>query len=109
MKEYDPNDAIDFIFKKAPEYAKSKGELAELETFKSSLKAIKMAESTETSIGGQERDAYRSEAYQELCKAIGASTEKTESLKWQLEAAKMRFEAWRTQEASNRTIDRLTK
>ena len=71
MKDYDPNDAIDFIFKTAPAYAKAKGELAELEAFKSSLKAIKMSESSEQSLGAQEREAYRSEAYQNLCKAIG--------------------------------------
>ena len=109
MKEYDPNDAIDFIFKTAPVYAKAKGQLAELETFKSSLKAIKMAQTDEQSLGAQEREAYRSQEYQDLCKAIGAATENTEALRWQLEAAKMRFEAWRTQEASNRNIERLTK
>ena len=43
MKDYDPNDAIEFIYKTAPDYAKAKGELAQLETFKHSLKAIKMA------------------------------------------------------------------
>ena len=109
MKEYDPNDAIDFIFKTAPSFAKAKGELAELETFKSSLKAIKMSESSEQSLGAQEREAYRSEAYQSLCKAIGLATEKAEALRWQLEAAKMRFEAWRTEQANNRNIERLTK
>lgn len=105
----DPNDAIDFIFKTAPAYAKAKGELAELEAFKSSLKAIKMSESSEQSLGAQEREAYRSEAYQELCKAIGMATENAEALRWQLEAAKMRFEAWRTEQANNRNIERLTK
>ena len=109
MKEYDPNDAIDFIFKTAPAYAKAKGELAELEAFKSSLKAIKMSESSEQSLGAQEREAYRSEAYQELCKAIGLATENAEGLRWKLEAAKMRFEAWRTQEANNRNIERMTR
>jgi hypothetical protein len=109
MKEYDPNDAIDFIFKTAPAYAKAKGELAELEAFKSSLKAIKMSESSEQSLGAQEREAYRSEAYQSLCKAIGLATEKSEALRWKLEAAKLRFEAWRTQEASNRNIERMTR
>jgi hypothetical protein len=109
MKDYDPNDAIDFIFKTAPLYAKAKGQLAELETFKSSLKAIKMAQTDEQSLGAQEREAYRSQEYQDLCKAIGAATEQTEALKWQLEAAKMRFEAWRSQEASNRNIERMTK
>jgi hypothetical protein len=29
MKDYDPNDAINFIFKKAPDYAKAKGQLAD--------------------------------------------------------------------------------
>lgn len=109
MKNYDPNDAIEFIFKKAPEYAKAKGQLAELEAFKSSLKAIKMAQSGESSLGAQEREAYRSVEYQELCEAIGLATEETEALRWQLEAAKMRFEAWRSQEASNRNIERMTR
>jgi hypothetical protein len=109
MKDYDPNDAIDYIYKTAPLYAKAKGELAELEAFKSSLKAIKMAESSEQSLGAQEREAYRSEAYQELCKAIGVATENAEALRWKLEAAKMRFEAWRTEQANNRNIDRMTK
>lgn len=109
FKMIDPNDAIDFIFKKAPEYAKAKGQLAELETFKSSLKAIKMAQTDEQSLGAQEREAYRSQEYQDLCKAIGVATENAESLRWQLEAAKMRFEAWRTEQANNRNIERLTK
>jgi hypothetical protein len=109
MKEYNPNDAIEFIFKTAPEYAKAKGELAQLEAFKHSLKAIKMAQADGSSIAAKEMEAYRSPEYQELCKAIGAATEQTEKLKWQLEAAKMRFEAWRTQEASNRQIERMTQ
>ena len=108
MKDFNPHDAIDFIFKNAPAYAKAKGELAELEAFKSSLKAIKMSESAEQSLGAQEREAYRSEAYQELCKAIGVATENAEALRWKLEAAKMRFEAWRTEQANNRSIERMT-
>ena len=109
MKEINPNDCIDFIFSTAPLYAKAKGELAQLEAFKSSLKAIKMAQTDEQSLGAQEREAYRSQEYQDLCKAIGVATEQTEALRWQLEAAKMRFEAWRSQEASNRNIERMTK
>ena len=109
MKDYDPNDAIDFIFKTAPEYAKAKGQLAELETFKSSLKAIKMAQTDEQSLGAQEREAYRSQEYQDLCSSIGNATEQVELLKWQLEAARMRVDIWRTEQASNRQIDRMLK
>ena len=109
LKEYDPHEAIDFIFKTAPAFAEAKGKLAELENFKHSLRAIKMSQSSELSLGGQEKEALRSQDYQDLCKAIGAATEQTEALKWQLEAAKMRFEAWRTQQANDRQIERLTR
>jgi hypothetical protein len=108
-KEYDPNDAVEFIFKTAPAYAKAKGQLAELETFKSSLKAIQMAKSGESSLGAQEREAYRSPEYQELCKAIGLATEQTEALKWQLEAAKLRWDTWRTQQSNDRQVERMLK
>lgn len=109
MRDYDPNDAIDFIFKKAPEYAKAKGNLAQFEAFKHSLKAIEMAKSESATIGGKEMDAYKSQAYQELCEAIGLATEETELLKWQLTAAQMRVEIWRTEQATNRNIERITR
>jgi len=109
MKDYDPNDAIDFIFKKAPDYAKAKGRLAELEVYRHACIAIKAKEATGTSVAAREMEALSSEDYQNLCKAIGIATEQTELLKWQLEAAKMRFEAWRTEQANNRNIERMTK
>lgn len=109
MKKINPSDCIDFIFTHAPAYAKAKGNLAQFEAFKHSLKAIEMSKSQASTIGGKEMDAYKSQAYQELCEAIGLATEEAEGLRWKLEAAKMRFEAWRSQEASNRNIERLTK
>ena len=105
----DPNDAIDFIFKKAPDYAAAKGRLAELENFKHSLKAIKASQAEGNSIAAKEMEAYRSQEYQDLCKAIGVATEQAEALRWQLIAAQLRVEIWRSQEASNRNIERLTK
>ena len=105
----DPNDAIDFIFKKAPDYAAAKGRLAELENFRHSLKAIKASQAEGNSIAAKEMEAYRSQEYQDLCKAIGAATEQAEALRWQLIAAQLRVEIWRSQEASNRNIERLTK
>ena len=108
-KVVDPNDCVDYLYNFAPQYAKAKGELAELEAYKSSLKAIMMKKSNEQTIGAQEREAYASQEYQDLCKNINTATYNTELWKYRLEAAKMRFEAWRTQEASNRNLERLTK
>ena len=106
MKDYDPNDAIEFIYKTAPDYAKAKGELAQLETFKHSLKAIKMAQAEGSSIAAKEMEAYRSPEYQELCKDIGAATEQAEKLKWQLLSAQLAIEIYRTESANNRAIDK---
>jgi hypothetical protein len=107
-KEYDPHEAINYIYTNAPEYAKAKGQLAQLEAYKSSLKAIMMKKSNEQSLGGQEREAYASQDYQDLCVAIGKATEDAEKLKWQLEAAKMRFQAWQTESANNRQLEKFT-
>ena len=108
MKEYDPHEAIDFIFKTAPQYAKASGELAQLENFRHSLKAIKMSQTEEQSLGAQEREAYRSPEYQDLCKAIGVAVEQKEALRWQLEAAKRGWEAWRSPQGNERNVGRLT-
>ena len=107
--EFDLHDSINFIYLNAPEYAKAKGELAQLEAYKSSLKAIMMKKSNEQSLGGQEREAYASQEYQDLCVAIGTATEKTEALKWKITAATMRFDAWRTEQASNRNLEKMTR
>jgi hypothetical protein len=106
---YDPHKSIQFIWDNAPQYAKAKGQLAELEVYKSSLKAIEMKKHPELSVTAQEREGYASSEYQTLCKAIGEATERVELFKWQLEAAKMRWETWRTDQANNRQIDRMTK
>ena len=108
MKDFNPHDSIDFIFKNAPAYAKAKGELAQLEVYRHSCIALKAKEATGSSVAAREMEALASEDYQNLCKAIGVATEQAESLRWQLEAAKMRFQAWQTESANNRTIERIT-
>lgn len=109
MKEFDPHDAINFIYTTAPEYAKAKGQLAQLEAYRHSLKAIMMKKSSEQSLGAQEREAYASQEYQDLCVAIGKATEDAELLKWQITSATMRFDAWRTEQASNRNLEKMTR
>jgi len=108
MNEYDPHEAINFIYTHAPNYAKAKGQLAQLETYKSSVKAIMMKKSSEQSLGGQEREAYASQEYQNLCTAIDEATVEAEEWKWKLESAKMRFQAWQTESANNRQLEKFT-
>ena len=109
MSDYSPHPAIEYIYDNAPAYAKAKGILAQLEAYKSSLKSMLMKHSGETSIGAQEREAYADVAYQNHCDAIGRATEQVELLKWRMLSAQMRADIWRTEQASNRQIEKLTK
>ena len=109
MSEFDPHKSIQFIWDNGPLYAAAKGQLAELEAFKSSLKAILMKQSGEISAAAQEREAYADEKYQQHCKAIGEATRVAEELKWRITCAQLRIEVWRSENASNRNMDKITK
>jgi hypothetical protein len=109
MSDFDPHKAIQYIWDNAPEYAIAKGHLAELEAFKSSLKAILMKESSVSTLAAQEREAYADKRYQTHIQAIGQATKMAEELRWKLICAQMRFDAWRTEQASNRNMDKMTK
>jgi hypothetical protein len=54
-------------------------------------------------------EAYATDDYIELLKGLKEAVETEEKLKWQLIAAQARIEIWRSQEATNRTIDRATQ
>ena len=109
MREIDPNKCIDFILENAGKYAKAKGELAQLEAFKSSLKAIMMQKANEQTIGAQEREAYSSPQYKDHCKAIGIATHEVEVLRLQIKCAELRWETWRTQQANERQFDKMIR
>ena len=109
MNDFDPHDAIQTINDNKDAYSVAKGQLAELDAFKSSLKAIKMSKSKENSLGAQEREAYASQEYQDHCKALGLATRNVERLKWTLTVAQMEFDAWRTEQASNRNLEKMTR
>lgn len=105
----DKNDvpylAVEFIFKRAPEYAKAKAERVLLEEFRKSKKALLMKEALKMGIeaaNAQEREAYADPEYVELLHGLAAAIEKEEALKWQLEAARMKTDIWRTEQANAR-------
>lgn len=91
------------------EYSWAKGRLAGLESSKNSVKSIMMKKSSEQSLGGQEREAYASQEYQDHCDLIDEFTAKEALLKLEISIAQMKFEAWRSEQATNRNIERLTK
>ena len=107
-----PHQAVDFIIKKAPEFAKAKSKRVYLEEFRKSKKALLMKDALLKGIeaaNAQEREAYSHPEYLQLLQGLAAAIEIEETLKWQLEAARMRTDIWRTEQANARMEGRATE
>jgi hypothetical protein len=105
----DPSLAVEFIIKHSAEFAKAKSQRIYLEEFRRSKKSLLMSQSSDSTIGGQERDAYKHPEYLELLEGLKQAVEIEETLKWKLIAAQARIDIFRTMEASNRAQDRAAR
>ena len=107
-EDRDPHKAVDYILLNGKKFAKAKAERCYIEEYRKSLKAILMKRSMENASGAQEREAYASPRYKGHLEALKPAVERRERLRWMLIAAQARIEVWRSQEASNRNIERAT-
>jgi hypothetical protein len=110
-KVFDPNDSIDFIYRQGKEYAIAKSELLFLEEFKKVKLAMLMKNALvngHKSVAAQEREALSDVEYVTNLNGIKAASEKSISIYWGLVAAQARLDVWRSQEASNRMMDKIT-
>lgn len=105
----DPNLAIDYIIKHSREYAIAKANVTYLIEYRKTQKAICYQASNKTTIADKEADAYSHQDYIAVLDGLKEAVEDAERLRWMLVAAQARIEIWRSQEASNRNIDRGTK
>jgi hypothetical protein len=105
----DPNDAVNYILKHAPTYAKAKAERIYLEEFRKSKKAILFRESPDKTIAEREHWAYAHPDYQSLLKGIREAVEIEEKLRWDMVAAQARIDIWKAQEYRNGQVERLLK
>lgn len=108
-KQIDPNEAILFMIKNAEAYAKAKANVTYLEQFRKSKKAIIFQNALGNTIADKESFAYSHPEYLEVLDGLREAVEEAERLKWMLVAAQARIDVWRSQEASNRNIDRNTQ
>lgn len=105
----DPNLAVDFILKNSTKFAQAKADRIHLELFRKSKKALLMAESAESAVNAREQYAYAHKDYQALLEGLKAAVEVEELLKYQLEAARLRIEIWKTQSFSDRQQDKTMR
>lgn len=109
MTDINPNKAVEFIIQNSSAYAKAKSQRVYLEEFRKTKKSLLMAQSSDSTIGGQERDAYRHPEYLQLLEGLREAVEVEETLKWKLIAAQARIDIFRTIEASNRNQDKAAR
>ena len=107
----DPNEAIDYIISKSKEYAQARANRIYMEELRKTLKAELCKTALHhgfEAVNAQEREAYSDPNYRAHLMAIKQAVEAEEQIRWMLIAAQARVDCWRTQEASNRAIDRMT-
>jgi len=111
MDKIDPNDAIDFMIQNSKQYAQAKANRIYLEEFRKTMKAelckAALVNGIEA-VNAQEREAYADPAYKTHLEALRDAVEAEERLRWMMVAAQARIDVWRSQEASNRAIERAT-
>ena len=103
--DIDPQEIFNELERLKEPLSEAEGNLAGLEGSRSSVKAIMMKKSGEQSLGGQEREANASQEYLDHNQKIAEATKIRSLLKLEFAIAQMKFEAWRSQEATNRAID----
>ena len=106
---HDANEAVNFIYTTAPKYAKAKAERTRLEEFRKVKKALLMNECQASAVNAKEQFAYSHPDYGQVIDGIGIAVEVEVTLFWQLKAAEMRVDIFRTESANNRSIDRATQ
>ena len=105
----DPNSAIDFMIKNSEAYALAKAQVVYLTEYRKTVKAIGFQRSLKSTMADKEADAYTTVEYATCVEGLKEAVAEAERLRWMLVAAQARVDVYRTQEASNRSIDKATK
>ena len=110
MNQKDINAAVDYLYTHGAKYAEAKGHRVYLEEYRKSQKAMLMkaalADGRAKTAAAAEVEAYADPAYVEVLKGLQAAVEREEELRWGLVSAQARIDIWRSNEASNRVMDK---
>jgi len=104
QQEVNIQKAMDYMRDNAPRYAEAKASRVYLDQFRKSKKAMLIMQTTGT-VQERESFAYSHPEYIEVLEGLKAAIEIEEEIRWRMEAAKIKAEVWRTQQANNRRID----
>jgi hypothetical protein len=102
----DPQKHLRRMWENAPKLAQAKANRVYLEEFRKTLKSQLMKGCGLEAIGAQEREAYAHPDYSAHLDGLKAAVEAEELLRWRMVTDQASVEVWRSQEASNRAIDK---
>lgn len=100
-----PELAAEAIREKAGMYGEARAQRVYLEEFRRCKKALLMKDALAMGVeaaNAQEREALADPEYHALLRGLSVAIEREETLRWELEAAKLDIEIWRTRQASER-------
>lgn len=101
----DIEHTLSFMRDKAEDYAEAKANRVYLQEFRKSKKSILRAQAEKNGLKTQHQKddyAYSHPEYIEVLEGLKVATEIEEKLRLQVEAAKLRVEVWRTENANSR-------
>lgn len=107
ISEAEVEKACAWLRDNSAEAAKARAERIYLEEFRKSKKALLMKKHLSEPVSAQEREAYADEEYQDFLKGLKEAVERDEHSRFMRQAALAKIEAWRTQEANRRGMDKL--
>jgi hypothetical protein len=110
MKDYDPQEAVDYLIDNSRLYAQAESHKVYMEELRKTIKAECMKEAEmigHKTAAMQEREAYASPKYKEHLWALSEAVQRREEARWMMIAAQERINVWRSQEASNRNMDKV--
>jgi hypothetical protein len=104
------DDAVNYLYTHGRKYAEAKGHRVYLEEYRKSQKAMlmkrAMTSGTAKTAAAAEIEAYSDPSYIEVLKGLEGAVEREEELRWGLISAQARIDVWRSNEASNRVMDK---
>lgn len=107
ITENDVQKAIDFLRSEASNAAKAKAEKEYLENYSRVLKSQIMRENMTESLGAQEARAYADPRYAQHLLGLKVAYEQDEFYRWKKTAAEVTIDAWRSQQANERSLGKV--
>ena len=107
IDEEEIHKAVAWLRDSAGLCAEAKATRIYLEAFSKSLKAILMKKFTDLPVSAQEREAYAHPEYQNILKGLKQAVYNDEYHRYMRQSAVAKIDAWRTKEATNRSLDKI--